>query len=219
MNKYTSLPSIINTIRSYNAELLIVTKKQSIETILELYHLGFRNFGENRVQELVQKETVLPKDIRWHFIGNLQRNKVKYIAPFVEVIHSIESFKLLQEVNKQAQKYERMISCLIEVHVSSERSKHGFEPNEVSLFLQQKQIGQFKNILIKGFMTMATYTFDKDLIRQEFRSLYQLFLKLKNKKLAQNIVLETLSMGMSQDYQIALEENSTLVRLGSLIFR
>jgi hypothetical protein len=186
--------------------LVAVSKTKPVEDILELYGLGHRDFGENYVQELVDKEAQLPKDIRWHFIGHLQSNKVKYIAPFVHLIHGVDSFKLLQEIDKQAKKQNRIIDCLLQVYISKEETKFGLDENELAEVLMSELV----NARVCGLMGMASFTDDMDLVRNEFRYLKTLFDKQPK--------LQTLSMGMSSDYKIAIEEGSNMVRIGSLLF-
>jgi PLP dependent protein len=199
--------------------LVAVSKTKPVEDILELYNLGQRDFGENYVQELVGKYEVLPKDIRWHYIGHLQSNKVKYIAPFVHLIHGVDSFNLLKEINKQALKNNRVIDCLLQVHIAKEETKFGFDEKELQLIITQikNELHEFKNIRVIGLMGMASFSDDKDLVRNEFRNLKIMF--DANAQLSTtNLQLQTLSMGMSSDYKIALEEGSTMVRIGSLLF-
>jgi len=188
--------------------------------------LGQRDFGENYVQELVDKETVLPKDIRWHFIGHLQSNKVKHIAPFIHLIHGVDSESLLAEINKQALKNNRVIDCLLQVHIAREETKFGFDEDE----LENVQIGKYANVHVKGLMGMASFSDDLDLVRSEFKTLKLLFeKKFINHDAAPAITIDhspltihhspfTLSMGMSGDYKIAVEEGSNMVRIGSLLF-
>lgn len=190
------------------ATLVAVSKTKPAADILELYNLGQRDFGENYVQELVDKEAALPKDIRWHFIGHLQSNKVKYIAPFVHLIHGVDSESLLKEINKQAAKNNRTIDCLLQVHIATEETKFGFDEHELD---QLKGLHEFRNINIKGLMGMASFSDDMNLVRNEFKKLKSLYDKL-------NIQFSILSMGMSGDYKIALEEGSNMVRIGSLLF-
>lgn len=190
------------------ATLVAVSKTKPAADILELYNLGQRDFGENYVQELVDKEAALPKDIHWHFIGHLQSNKVKYIAPFVHLIHGVDSASLLKEVNKQAAKNNRIIDCLLQVHIATEETKFGFDEHELN---QLKGLHEFRNINIKGLMGMASFSDDMNLVRNEFKKLKSLYDKL-------NIQFSILSMGMSGDYKIALEEGSNMVRIGSLLF-
>jgi len=206
------------------ATLVAVSKTKPVEDIQALYDLGQRDFGENYVHELVDKEAALPKDIRWHFIGHLQSNKVKYIAPFVHLVHGVDSENLLKEINKQAVKINRVIDCLLQVHIATEETKFGFDENE----LLNLKIAQFENVNIKGLMGMASFSDDMNLVRGEFKKLKTLF---DNYFLPKQITLETesspftihhspftLSMGMSGDYKIALEECSNMVRIGSLLF-
>ena len=201
---------INDELRLSNITLVAVSKTKPIEDILALYNLGQRDFGENYVQELAEKAEKLPTDVRWHFIGHLQSNKVRSIVPFIYLIHGVDSLKLLKEINKQAEKYKRVIDCLLQVHIAQEETKFGFDET-VLLGLDLKQ---FPNVRIKGLMGMASLTEDINKIRIEFRSLKTLFEKLK----AQNPELSLLSMGMSADYKIALEEGSNMVRIGSLLF-
>jgi len=190
--------------------LVAVSKTKPIENIRELYDLGHRDFGENYVQELVEKAEQLPKDIRWHFIGHLQTNKVKSIVPFIYLIHGVDSLKLLKEIDKQAEKNKRVIDCLLQVHIAQEETKFVFDETE----LLNLELKQFLNVRIKGLMGMASLTDDMNKIRIEFKFLKTLFEKLKN----QNPELSILSMGMSADYKIAIEEKSNMVRIGSLFF-
>jgi len=190
--------------------LVAVSKTKPIEDILELYKLGHRDFGENYVQELTEKAERLPNDIRWHFIGHLQSNKVRSIVPFIYLIHGVDSLKLLKEIDKQAEKNKRIIDCLLQVHIAQEETKFGFDEAEL-LGLELKQ---FTNVRIKGLMGMASLTEDINKIRIEFKSLKTRFGKLKT----QNPELSILSMGMSADYKIAIEEGSNMVRIGSLLF-
>ncbi|MGZ8537591.1 MAG: YggS family pyridoxal phosphate-dependent enzyme [Flavisolibacter sp.] len=201
--------------------LVAVSKNKPIEAISELYELGQRDFGENYVQELADKQMSLPKDIRWHFIGHLQTNKVKYIAGFVHLIHGIDSLKLLKEVNKQAEKNQRVIDVLIQVHIASEETKYGFDSTELDEILNDHaSLAELKNIRITGFMGMASFSNQPELIRDEFRTLQFIFRKYQHPNNIQpsNFQPTILSMGMSSDYLIAIEEGSNMVRIGSLIF-
>ena len=184
----------------------------------EAYNAGQRVFGESRAQELTAKQKVLPGDIEWHFIGPLQSNKVKDIAPFIHTIHSIDSLKLLQEVNKQALKNSRVIRVLLEIHVAQEETKHGLSPDECRELLQNEQLAELRNIQICGLMGMATYTDDTTLIEQEFHTLYELFSELKSIYFKGNDNFAVLSMGMSHDYPIAIRQGSTMIRVGTSIF-
>ena len=197
-------------LRLLNITLVAVSKTKPIEDILELYNLGHKDFGENYVQELAEKAEKLPNDIRWHFIGHLQTNKVKSIVPFIYLIHGVDSLKLLKEIDKQAEKNKRVIDCLLQVHIAQEETKFGFDETE----LLNLELKQFSNVRIKGLMGMASLTDDINKIRIEFKSLKILFEKLKT----QNPELSILSMGMSADYKIAIEEGSNMVRIGSLLF-
>ena len=200
-----------------NITLVAVSKFHPIESLREAYHAGQRVFGESRVQELAAKQPSLPPDIEWHFIGTLQRNKIKYIAPFIHTIQSIDSLDLLNDVNKYAAKNNRLIHVLIEVHIATESSKHGFSLDECRMLFQEKQLAAYPNVRISGLMGMATFTDDTSLIEQEFRSLQQLFDKLKLSDLTDDSFTE-LSMGMSDDYPIAVRCGSTMVRVGTSIF-
>ncbi len=212
---------IKNELQAKAVTLVAVSKTKPVEDILELYELGHRDFGENYVQELVDKEAQLPKDIRWHFIGHLQSNKVKYIASFVHLIHGVDSFKLLQEIDKQAKKHSRIIDCLLQVYIAKEETKFGLDENELSLLLstlpKYGQLNVLNNVRVCGLMGMASFSDDMDLVRNEFRYLKALFDK-HAKPQTSNQLLQTLSMGMSSDYKTAIEEGSNMVRIGSLLF-
>lgn len=196
-------------------KLIAVSKRQANEKILTAYHAGFKRFGENYVQELVSKQEQLPKDIEWHMIGHLQSNKVKYIAPFVKLIHSVDSVKLLKEVNKQALKNERVIDCLLQVHIAKESTKTGFDKIEL-LDALNTGIDSFSNVRIIGLMGMSTLTDDENEIETEFKGLKSLFDEVKNKY--PELPLTELSMGMSGDWPLAVKNGSTLIRVGSAIF-
>lgn len=200
-----------------NVTLIAVSKTKPVEDILELYHLGQRDFGENYVQEMVDKQAQLPNDIRWHFIGHLQSNKVKYIAPFVHLIHGVDSLKLLQEINKQAVKNNRVINCLLQVYIAREETKFGLDEKELSNLMENMETGKLSNILVAGFMGMASFSDDMELVRSEFKNLKRLFDKYHQPQTS-NLKPQILSMGMSSDYKIAIEEGSTMVRIGSLLF-
>ncbi|HAF28906.1 MAG TPA: YggS family pyridoxal phosphate-dependent enzyme [Bacteroidales bacterium] len=200
-----------------NVKLIAVSKTKSVETILEAYQSGHRIFGENKVQELVDKYHALPKDIEWHMIGHVQSNKVKYIAPFVSLIHGVDSFKLLQVINKEGEKKKRKINCLLQFHIAKEETKFGLDLVEANEFLSSEEFENLKNVCICGVMGMATYTEDLDLIRSEFKELVYIFNQLKNTYLPNSDFTE-ISMGMSGDYKIAIEEGATMVRIGSLLF-
>jgi len=198
--------------------LIAVSKFQPIDTIKEAYDAGQRIFGENRVQELVSKQPVLPDDIEWHLIGTLQTNKVKYIAPFISMIQSVDSLKLLQEINRQAEKNARTIRVLIEVHIAEEESKHGFSVAECESLFSSRIIGQFAHIQVCGLMGMATFTDDTEQVKREFGLLKSLFEKIKAMPDTDKLIFTELSMGMSDDYHIAIEKGSTMVRIGTALF-
>ena len=198
--------------------LVAVSKFKPAEDISALYQHGQRVFGENHAQEMKAKHEILPKDIEWHFIGHLQTNKVKYIAPYVSLIHSIDSLDLLKEVNKQAVKNNRVIPCLLQFHIADEETKFGFSLEECTAMLGSPDYQELKNVKIHGVMGMATFTDDQEQIRREFQHLHQIFQELKSIYFAQNPDFKEISMGMSEDYPIAVEEGSTLVRIGSAIF-
>lgn len=198
--------------------LIAVTKTHPAEVIMEAYEAGHRIFGENKVQELTAKYEVLPKDIQWHLIGHLQTNKVKYIAPFVSLIHSVDSLKLLEEINKQAKKNDRIINCLLQVYIAKEESKFGFDEQELLALIKDQVVPTLSNIKVTGLMGMATFTDNVEQVRNEFRSLKKIFDSIKTLSLPSNITMEELSMGMSGDYKIAIDEGSTMVRVGSAIF-
>jgi len=208
-----SITKNISTIKSTlpeNVTLVAVSKTKPNELILEAYNAGQREFGENYVQELVDKQEQLPKDIHWHFIGHLQSNKVKYIAPFVYLIHGVDSFSLLKEINKQALKNDRVIDCLLQIYIAQEETKFGLSFEEAKEILNSKEFNELKNISIKGFMAMASNTDDQEQIKKEFKSLNEFNLN--------NFKYKILSFGMSSDYQLAIQEGSTMIRVGSSIF-
>jgi len=217
-----SIQQNLNNIKSSLPEhvtLVAVSKTKPNADISEAYDAGQRVFGENYVQELVEKQEQLPKDIQWHFIGHLQSRKAKLIAPFVSLIHGVDSLKLLQEINKQAQKNNRVIDCLLQVHIADEETKFGLDENELDEMLNQVQHdnSQFKNVRVVGLMGMATFTDDQNQIKKEFQYLKSLFDKYAKLK-TENWQLNTLSMGMSGDYELAISCGSTMVRIGSSIF-
>jgi pyridoxal phosphate enzyme (YggS family) len=196
--------------------LVAVSKTKPVEDIKALYDLGHRDFGENYVQELTQKYEQLPKDIKWHYIGHLQSNKVKYIAPFVHLIHGVDSLSLLREINRQALKNNRVIDCLLQVHIAKEETKFGLDSHELESILNSN-FSELKNVHICGLMGMASFSTNMDLVRSEFKYLKSLFDNYAQPSTL-NFKLSTLSMGMSADYKIALEEGSNMVRVGSLLF-
>jgi PLP dependent protein len=199
-------------------KIVAVSKTMPVELILEAYREGHRIFGENRTQEIISKQPVLPGDILWHFIGHLQTNKVKYIAPYVEMIESVDSLKLLQEIDKQAVKYSRRIKCLLQFHIATEETKFGLDLQEAELMLMSREYAEMKNIIICGVMGMASFTEDEALVRQEFRVLKAVKNQLKNKFFMDQPEFCEISMGMTGDYKIAIEEGSTIVRIGAGIF-
>jgi pyridoxal phosphate enzyme (YggS family) len=205
---------IIAACRERQATLVAVSKTKPPEDISELYKLGHRDFGENYVQELSAKHEALPKDIRWHFIGHLQSNKVKYIAPFVHLVHGVDSEKLLIEINKQAAKNDRVIDCLLQVHIAMEETKFGFDGTELMSLLQKQLISDLKNIRVRGLMGMASFTTDMQVVENEFKNLKSLY----DTALATVSSIDTLSMGMSADYELALQCGSNMIRVGSLLF-
>ena len=202
----------------HHSKLICVTKNQSIDAINVVYNYGLRIFGENRVQELCSKYESLPKDIEWHLIGHLQSNKVKYIAPFIHCIHSVDSLKLLVEINEQAKKHKRIITCLLQCFIAQEDTKFGLDKDELIAILENEQLKSLTNIEIIGLMGMATNTSDETQIKAEFETLKNLFLYTKNRYFSSQVSYQELSMGMSSDYEIALACGSTYVRIGSSIF-
>jgi pyridoxal phosphate enzyme (YggS family) len=211
---------LMDTLRPAGIQLLAVSKTKTVDEIKSLYDLGQRDFGENYVQELMEKQTALPKDIRWHFIGHLQTNKVKFLAPFVYMIQSVDSLKLLLEIDKHANKNQRDILCLLQIFIAREETKFGLNEEELDSLLltvnQNRQDGRFSHSRIGGCMGMASLTENKNQIRGEFNHLKSIFEKIK--KTFPSDPVNTLSMGMSSDYTIALEEGSTMIRIGSLLF-
>ena len=212
------LKTIQEKLAASNTKLVAVSKTKPVEQILDMYHQGQKVFGENRVQELVEKHAQLPKDIEWHLIGHLQTNKVKYIAPFVAMIHAVDSFKLLEEINKQAQKEDRIIPVLLQFRIAEEDSKYGLEISDAVLILESEALTTLENIQICGVMGMATFTHDLQQVRTEFQQLKRYFDLLKTRYFSQDLAFKEISMGMSGDYEIAIEEGSTMVRIGSLLF-
>lgn len=207
--------SVQQELLSKNVQLIAVSKTKPNADIMELYNIGHRAFGENYVQELVDKADQLPKDIQWHFIGHLQSNKVKYIAPFVHLIHGVDAEKLLQEINKQAVKQNRIINCLLQVHIASEETKFGFDEERLNELIQSGRLANYPNIRIKGLMGMASFSDDQELLTKEFGLLKKLY---DQSNTLLNHSLDTLSMGMSSDYPLAVKLGSTMVRIGSLLF-
>ena len=203
--------NIIQQLNATHTTLVAVSKIKPAADLQSMYNLGQRDFGENYVQELVEKQAILPHDIHWHFIGHLQSNKVKYIAPFVHLIQSVDSEKLLKEIDKQAAKNNRKINVLLQIHIAEEQTKFGFNEAELSAL----DVTVFENVNIVGLMGMATFTDDKAKVKREFEHLKNLYTNFEKEK---NIVLNTLSMGMSDDYELAIECGSNMIRIGSLLF-
>ena len=197
-----------------NVTLVAVSKTKPVSAIEEAYKAGQRVFGENRIQEMVEKYDALPKDIQWHSIGHLQRNKVKYMAHFVHLIHGVDSFKTLKEIDKQAKKHHRVINCLLQAKIAKEETKFGLSFNEITAILTSEELSTLKNISITGLMGMATFTNNQKQLEEEFSSLKNFFDTLKT----HHSKLKTLSMGMSGDYELAIKNGSTMVRIGSSIF-
>lgn len=200
--------SLIKDKLNKNVILVAVSKTKPVKDLLEAYNAGQRIFGENKIQEMVSKWEVMPKDVKWHMIGHVQRNKVKYMAPFVDYIHAVDSIRLLGEIQKQAEKNNRQIKCLIQIRIAKEETKFGILPHELELVLESSK--SYNNILIEGLMGMASFTKDKNQIRNEFKLLKSIYDKYQSFKI--------LSMGMSDDYSIAIEEGSNMIRVGSKIF-
>jgi hypothetical protein len=217
MSIRSNLDKLLETIPAH-VKLVAVSKTKPERDILEAYDAGQRIFGENKVQDLTAKQAVLPADIDWHFIGHMQRNKVKYIAPFIGLIHGVDSLKLLKEVNKQAVKHNRIIDCLLQFHIAEETTKFGLSIEEATDLLKNPEYYSMKNIRFTGVMGMSTFTDDYELVRKEFKTLKSIFDKLKGEFFKSEDHFKEISMGMSGDYQIAIEEGSTMVRIGTSIF-
>lgn len=218
MSIHNNLEKYQEILKKYEASLIAVSKTKPKADLLQAYEAGQREFGENKVQELADKAQTLPQDINWHMIGHLQRNKVKYIAPFIKLIHSVDSVRLLKEINKQALKNDRVIDCLLQVYIAKEETKFGFSELELKEYLLSEAFGELQNIRITGLMGMATNTSNQNQIRAEFKHLKSISEELKVELGSDVVTLTELSMGMTSDYQIALEEGSTMVRIGSAIF-
>jgi len=200
-----------------NISIVAVSKTKANALILEAYNGGHRVFGENKVQELIEKEQELPKDISWHFIGHLQRNKVKFIAQFIDLIHGVDSFKLLKEINKQAKKHNRVIPCLLQFHIAKETTKFGFSQQETDNIINSDEFNELQNIKICGVMGMASNTNDENIVANEFANLKLIFTKLQSNNKT-NSDFKIISMGMSNDYNIAIKQGSNMIRVGSVIF-
>ncbi|MGJ1421533.1 YggS family pyridoxal phosphate-dependent enzyme [Sphingobacterium spiritivorum] len=212
------IEEINQEIKSLGVTLVAVSKTKSNEDILQAYEAGQRVFGENMVQELVEKQEQLPKDIQWHLIGHLQTNKVKYIAPFIHMIESVDSIKLLKEINKHALKHDRIIDCLLQIYIADEDSKFGLDHTELIELLRDEEFSSLQNIRIRGLMGIATNTDNEKVIKEEFYELKMLFDGVKSSFFRKEDSFDTLSMGMSSDYRLAIEQGSTMIRLGSTVF-
>ncbi len=210
--------AIVAEVNAAGAQLVAVSKTHPVEDIIALYDLGHRDFGENRVAELLEKQAALPHDIRWHFIGHLQRNKVRDLVPFVHLIHAVDSVRLLREIDRQAALAERQVAVLLQFHIAEEESKYGFDPEQPEALLAELSTTPLTHTRVAGVMGMATYTDHDEQIFLEFSRLAEVFRFLKNKVFATNPTFQALSMGMSGDYPIALQLGSTHVRVGSLLF-
>ncbi|KFF04425.1 YggS family pyridoxal phosphate-dependent enzyme [Flavobacterium reichenbachii] len=200
-----------------NVTLVAVSKTKPVSDLMQAYEAGQRIFGENKIQEMTEKWEEMPKDIQWHMIGHVQSNKVKFMAPYVDLIHGVDSLNLLQEINKQALKNNRIIDCLLQIYIAEEESKFGLDQNELNKLLTSVELKELKNIRILGLMGMATFTEDQNQIKKEFTHLKSIFDSIKTLEIP-NCKLNTVSMGMSGDYQLAIENGSTMVRIGSSIF-
>ena len=218
MNISENLKKLQSRIENYPAKLIAVSKTKPVSLLKEAYQAGIRDFGENRVQEMVEKYEALPKDIHWHLIGHLQRNKVKYIVPFVHLIHAVDSLNLLQEINKRAEQNNRVIGCLLQIHIAEEETKFGFSYTEVEELFSSEEIKALKSIQILGLMGMATNTANQEQVNQEFKQLKDFFDRIKVEVNLMNVNFQELSMGMSGDYELALKNGSTMIRVGSAIF-
>ena len=218
MSVRESIIDFNNKLKDSNCKLIAVSKTKPVELIQEAYNAGQLDFGENKIQELREKPDQLPNDIHWHMIGHVQTNKVKYIAPFIYLIHAVDSLKLLKEINKQAEKNNRSINCLLQVHIAQESHKFGFGESELIELLKNPELKDLANIKIIGLMGMATYTDDQDQIRSEFQLLKKTFDNIKSQFSLTNVDMQEISMGMSDDFSIAIEEGSTMIRVGSKIF-
>ena len=213
-----NISQLLSEIKPYGSNLIAVSKTHPAEAIREAYEAGQLDYGENKVQEMQDKKILLPNDIHWHLIGHLQSNKVKYIAPYVRLIHSVDSLKLLEEINKEGKKNNRIIPCLLQVHIAQEETKFGIDAKDIQNWMSNRSLDAFDHVKIKGFMGMASFTQDQQKVRQEFKQLKQLFDECAKHYQSANTEWAALCMGMSADYKIALEEGSTMIRVGSTIF-
>jgi hypothetical protein len=217
MSVAENFESIKSSIPAY-VTLVAVSKTHPPEVIMEAYNAGQRIFGENKVQEMISKQEVMPKDIQWHLVGHLQTNKVKYIAPFVSLVHSVDSAKLLKELNKGGAKNNRIIDCLLQVHIAEEDTKFGLSAQELDTILSNPAVAEYTNVRIVGLMGMATFTDNMEQVRREFKGLADIYKNIKQKYFADQPSFNTLSMGMSGDFEVAIDEGSTMIRVGSSIF-
>jgi pyridoxal phosphate enzyme (YggS family) len=218
MDIKANLLQIKNSFHSTECQLIAVSKTKPLSDLQAAYEAGIRDFGENKVQEIQAKQPEMPADTRWHMIGHLQSNKIKYIAPFIYLIHGVDSFKLLLEIDKQGKKIDRPIPVLLQIHIATEESKFGFDQLELEEMLRSPEFTNLTHVQIQGLMGMASFTENQEQIRTEFRGLKQLYEELRKRALPSFVNLHEVSMGMSGDYQIAQEEGSTMVRIGSAIF-
>lgn len=216
--------SIANNLQSIKSQLptsvtlVAVSKTKPVSDLMEAYNAGQRIFGENKIQEMTEKHQQMPKDIYWHMIGHVQSNKVKYMIPYVKLIHGVDSLKLLKEINRQAVRWRKNVDCLLQIHIAEEETKFGLDENELNDILNSEEFKGFNNVKVIGLMGMATFTDNQHQIKREFEHLKSIFDKLSKQPTTQNLQLTTLSMGMSGDYQLAIECGSTMVRIGSSIF-
>jgi pyridoxal phosphate enzyme (YggS family) len=218
MDIKANLAQVKSSFPNPGCQLIAVSKTKPLSDLQAAYAAGIRDFGENKVQEIQAKQPEMPADTRWHMIGHLQSNKIKYIAPFVHLIHGVDSFKLLLEIDKQGKKIDRPIPVLLQIHIATEESKFGFDRDELEAMISSPEFANLTHVQIQGLMGMASFTENQEQIRTEFRGLKQLYEDLKKRALPSFVNLQELSMGMSGDYQIAQEEGSTMVRIGSSIF-
>ena len=218
MTKYQEFLKELELKSGADINLVAVSKTKPLNKIMEVYEQGQRDFGENKVQEITWKSEELPKDIKWHFVGHLQRNKVKYLAPFVYLIHGVDSIRLAREIDKQAQKFERKVLILIQVHIAKEEAKFGVLPEELESFITELDNAELKNLQIAGLMGMATNTENQEIIKTEFGLLNQKFRSLKQQEWKSGIKMEILSMGMTNDYNLAIDSGSNMIRIGTKIF-
>lgn len=218
MSIKSNLTSILSSLPS-QVKVVVVSKNHTPAEMMEVYLTGHRIFGENRVQELVRKYSLMPQDIEWHFIGHLQTNKVRLLIPLVSMVHSVDSLKLLGEIDREARKADRIIPCLLQFHIATEETKYGLDIGEAQSLLSSREFGEMKHVIVAGVMGMATLTGDLELVRQEFRTLRNYFEQLRSRFFAGSESFREISMGMSGDYSIAVEEGSTMIRIGTIVFK